>query len=331
MPVLPVDKIQPERILKELRALWADLGKSEEHGVLRACAMTLVALVDDRDAADVSELIAALMHEHPSRAIVVRMQNVDRSELSAQVLAQCWMPFGRRQQICCEQIEIRAGNPDFDDLPSVLGGLLVPDLPVVIYCPEGSLWRSRDFRKLLPFATKVVINTAGDSDPAAVLRDAVALWRACRLTGDLAWGRLTRWRSAVAQMFDERDCAQHFKSIDRVQIQHRGKSPSTLVYLFGGWMQKALGPGIKLEFLPGDGETCCDLSRVSLTGKDLDASLEVMEGGGLQSRIGERSRRLMFPEATVYDALRQELTILGIDAQFEGALAEAAELAEKRA
>ena len=35
--VVPVN---PEKILKQLGRLWVDLGQTEEHGVLRACAMT---------------------------------------------------------------------------------------------------------------------------------------------------------------------------------------------------------------------------------------------------------------------------------------------------
>ena len=40
--------IEPGRILKELRNLWTDLGKEQEHGVLRACAMTFIVATDGR-------------------------------------------------------------------------------------------------------------------------------------------------------------------------------------------------------------------------------------------------------------------------------------------
>ena len=38
--------IRPERLLKELRNLWVDLGKEEPAGVLSACAMTLIVVVE---------------------------------------------------------------------------------------------------------------------------------------------------------------------------------------------------------------------------------------------------------------------------------------------
>ena len=43
--------VQPERILKDLAKLWIDLGKEDHQkgsaGVLRACAMTLIAAVEE--------------------------------------------------------------------------------------------------------------------------------------------------------------------------------------------------------------------------------------------------------------------------------------------
>ena len=41
-----VATIQPEKVLKDLRELWAQLGREQEDagGVLRACAMTLVVI-----------------------------------------------------------------------------------------------------------------------------------------------------------------------------------------------------------------------------------------------------------------------------------------------
>src|SRR5689334_157211 len=100
--------IAPEKVLKELGALWADLAKpseASEHGVLRACAMTLVvALEPGDDPQQVGQVIAELIHEHPSRAIVLKPGEAHQ-DLDARVSAQCWMPFGKRQQVCCEQIE----------------------------------------------------------------------------------------------------------------------------------------------------------------------------------------------------------------------------------
>ena len=125
-------------ILKDLANLWADLGKQEEAGGLRACTMTLIVVsTESRTRRRWAKPLAALMHEHPSRAIYAGEGRRASRVLEARVFAQCWMPFGRRQQICCEQIEITASKPPrFRHGGS---GMVVPDLPVMIYCGRRKL------------------------------------------------------------------------------------------------------------------------------------------------------------------------------------------------
>src|SRR5512147_1042888 len=139
--------IEPERILKELRNLWTDLGKEQEHGVLRACAMTfIVATGGSGDEQELGEMIASLMHQHPSRAIVLRIRP---GAFDARVFAQCWMPFGKRQQICCEQVEITSPDTALKDAASLITGIAVPDLPVVLYLRSPEWIGSRALEPVL--------------------------------------------------------------------------------------------------------------------------------------------------------------------------------------
>ena len=132
--------VEPEKLLKDLAQVWAGLGKQDDvgHGVLRACAMTFLVVSEAGSAggSDVGETLAALMPEHPSRAVVIVL-DPKAADISARVFAQCWMPFGRHQQICCEQIEITTPRDRLKDIAAVILGLIVPDLPVVMWsrCP----------------------------------------------------------------------------------------------------------------------------------------------------------------------------------------------------
>src|SRR5947207_5249217 len=109
--------VAPEKILRELSQLWIAEAKQGEAGVLRACSMTLVVLAEESDdPSALGETVAALMPEHPARAILVRLSGKPQRELSERVYTQCWMPFGQRRQICCEQVEITAGDPALADL-----------------------------------------------------------------------------------------------------------------------------------------------------------------------------------------------------------------------
>src|SRR5947209_19967207 len=99
--------VKPEKILRDLHELWAQLGREQETagGVLRACSMTLLVVAEDEaDAESVRRTLGVLMHSHPSRAIVVRI--VKEAAFDARVFAECWKPFGSTQQICAEGIEI---------------------------------------------------------------------------------------------------------------------------------------------------------------------------------------------------------------------------------
>ena len=127
--------VAAEDLLKELAALWAREGsEGEAGGVLRACTMTLVVVSEEGDdESALGETLAALMPEHPARTIVIRLQGDGERALTQRVYQQCWKPFGQRQQICCEQIEITASDAALADLPSVILPLAVPDLPVILW------------------------------------------------------------------------------------------------------------------------------------------------------------------------------------------------------
>ncbi len=135
--------ISPSKLLKDLDALWLNLGKNQEdpgHGsaVLRACAMTLIAIVEGDDQ-DVGETLALLVRDHPSRLIVVNVSSGAEPRLEAGVTAQCWMPFGKRQQICCEQIVLSVSRGSLVEIPPVIRGLVVPDLPVACWVRSHTL------------------------------------------------------------------------------------------------------------------------------------------------------------------------------------------------
>jgi hypothetical protein len=185
--------MQPERVLSELRELWQTLGKQQESGgVLRACAMTLiVAAADNDDSQELGGILAALMPEHPSRLILIRRG--EAGLLDARVNAQCWRPFGSRQQICCEQIEISAGNDRLGDAARSCLPLLAPDLPVVLWCRAEPVPVS----ELFGLAQRIIFDTATAGTPALLRR---VRRIGCRVA-DLAWSRLTAWRQALAAAY----------------------------------------------------------------------------------------------------------------------------------
>lgn len=316
--------VRPERILKDLRSLWVDLGKDEPAGVLRACAMTLVVVVEEeRDAQAISETIASLIHEHPSRAIVLRVRAGNAPSLSARVFAQCWMPFGSRQQICCEQVEIVSTVASFADATSVLRGLVVPDLPVVVYCPSETLWPVPDFLELLPLCTKLIVDSDAMERAPSALSYLQSLPRTAGFRkADLMWARLTPWREAIAQIFEDPARMRCAFDLEDIQILYRSNlgEPSSVYYL-AGWFMSVLGAGVKIRIAPGVGPEYAGIAHVTLTGSKIKATVDLITSDTVDVSVNEKHlQTTMFPRITEGDALRQELAIANRDLRFEDAL-----------
>ena len=333
--------IQPETILRELSELWASLAKESEpgqsSGVLRACAMTLVTAVDEsEDATSVWSTVAALMPEHPSRAIVIRFRQSPARELSARVFSQCWMPFGQRRQICCEQIEITASDASLPDLPAVIVPLAVSDLPLILWCRGSRLFNLPEFPELMKVANKVVLDAALFPDPVAPLRQLAEHSHQGQVFGDLAWTRLTRWRELVSQIFENRSYLAQLPGIERVRIGFGGDVKPASAYYLAAWLLDCLetaGAKARVEWEPGMNARVGDLARVELFGAGNDglrASIAVAGDGErhcAEVHVGSLSNRTMFPPDNDYVLLREELSIPGPDPVYARTLARASRLA----
>jgi glucose-6-phosphate dehydrogenase assembly protein OpcA len=321
--------VAPENILKELAALWTQEGKQGDAGVLRACSMTLVAIAEaDDDAAALGETIAALMPEHPARSILIRLLGERERALSQRVYQQCWKPFGQRQQICCEQIEITASDPALADLPSVILPLAVPDLPVILWCRSARLVRRPEFGEIARMATKVVIDSALDTGPIdAIRRMADAVRSGGGIAGlvwaDLAWTRLTRWRETLARVFENRDTLARLSEVNRVQVRF-GQSFETAAWYLAAWAANALASvgQVVTPVVARQDESL----RLELSGGTFRVELSRQEDR-LVTVVDEQSNCTNLPRPADYHMMREELGIVRRDAVFEATLASAARLA----
>jgi glucose-6-phosphate dehydrogenase assembly protein OpcA len=321
--------VAPEDILKELAALWTQEGKQGDAGVLRACSMTLVVIAEaDDDAAALGETIAALMPEHPARSILIRLLGERARALSQRVYQQCWKPFGQRQQICCEQIEITASDPALADLPSVILPLAVPDLPVILWCRSARLVRRPEFGEIARMATKVVIDSARDTDAIDAIRrmaDAVRSGGgiADLVWADLAWTRLTRWRETLARVFENRDTLARLSEVNRVQVRF-GPTYETAAWYLAAWAANALA-SVGQVVTPTISRQEASL-RLELSGGTFRVELSRREDR-LVTVVNEQSNCTNLPRPADYHMMREELGIVRRDAVFEATLASAARLA----
>jgi glucose-6-phosphate dehydrogenase assembly protein OpcA len=334
--------VRPETILKELSKLWVDLGHEEQQGsadsapgsgMLRACAMTLITIADDcAETENVGETVAMLMKEHPSRSVLIKLRATDDKLLDSRVFAQCWMPFGQRRQICCEQIEITTSIASLDDVPGVVLPLAVPDLPVILWntCPR--LFGTAAFPKIAAMSDKLIVDTGSYTDAAGALNLlSGALGGEVggeRLIADLAWVRVTRWRETVSQVFENRECMEALPKFTEAHVEYGGARPETGALYLAGWLQNGLkraGSSIQVQLTPREGPA---LSGVTLSGSGgCDVTIRSDKSGSVEVKAHKLESRTIFPEATDYLALQEELSITTRDSAFEAALPAAKTLA----
>ena len=312
--------VQPERVLHDLQQLWAQMAKdqAESGGVLRACAMTLVVVAEDAaDAERVRQTVGVLMHNHPSRAVILRPRGDGESGavLDARIFAECWKPFGKAQQICSEGIEITAGQSGFSEVAKFLVPLRVPDLPVVLWCRGSAALEPGPLEPLFPLANKVIFDSSQVADADSALQFLRRLRGRGTRVADLHWTSLTGWREVVAHLFD--DHALQPADVKTVQVTFGGPTVTTCARYLAAWIRTAL-PGVRVTI--GSGEGPRGLRSVTLsTASD---SLTIACGSEYFVNVtgGGRNYRSPLPPTSEEALMREELGILGPDPVYERAL-----------
>ncbi len=334
-----VSPAQPEQILKGLGKLWTSLGEEEKgHGkptVLRACAMTLIVATDEpAGGSSESQIISELMREHPSRGIVLRVSSAAEKDLEARVFAQCWKPFGKAQQICCEQIEITARPESWPNVGPTLVGLTAADLPVIFWCrhkaaldPSASDSEKAGLQAVLDLSTKIIIDTH-DQEPSAAFDQVSRLRAQGRAVADLEWTRLTSWRQPISQIFDNPSRTTKFADFHHVEVGFSGEKPSSCAMYAAGWLSsfyraevafvnvQGFGPGLHHLILRSDSETI----TFERTGSEC-MSLHSTNG---------RQRSYTYTDPTLYSLMNEELAVIGSDPAFNAAFTRAQELLRER-
>lgn len=316
-----VEEIKAEKLLKELAGVWTELGQTDtEYAIVRACSLTLlVATTEESDEQDLAGTLGELMHSHPSRYVVLRLVDRPEPEFSARVFAQCQLAFGRRQQLCCEQIEFTATRDRIPDFYAVALGLTVADLPVLLWIRDARLLLAPQFQQILRLARPLIIDSAQFVDARAGLLELERHRRDGWRIKDLAWSRLTVWRETVAQMFETSACRRLLEKIDRVEIKGRFGPTGTDVQYLAAWLGQRLpsaqisasGSGVQRIRLIAGGQ------RVEVN--DIGEALVATSLDGMVTRV---------PDPLRSDAhlLEEELSILGPDPTYDATLRAVAHL-----
>jgi glucose-6-phosphate dehydrogenase assembly protein OpcA len=258
---------------------------------------TLVLVVDERTAYDALRAANVVARAHPSRVLAVILRSGSKgSRVPARLDAE--VRVGDETGLA-ETVLMRLYGPLGAHPDSVVLPLLLPDAPVIAWWPGGGPERPAD-DPVGRLAGRRVTDAAAASRPLTVLAHRAATY--CPGDTDLAWSRVTRWRTLIAAALD-----QPYDPIIGGEVSAVRSSPSA--ELLAAWLSWRLGVDIERKASRGPG----------ITGLRLDT-----EGGPISitrpdgrvatlSRPGMPDRPVALRQRETPDILSEELRRLDPD------------------
>lgn len=206
---------------------------------------TLVIVTDERDHYDALRAAQEMSREHPARILVTILRpGRTGARLDAEVRFLGDSGPG-------ETVVLRLHGELSDHAESVLLPLLLPDAPVVVWWPgEAPTMPAEDSVGRL--AQRRVTDAAAAGDPA----EALALRASGYKPGDtdLAWTRITSWRTLLAAALDQ----PYQTPLVAAEVACEAGSPSA--ELLARWLEVRLGVAVTRTESAGPGITSVVLS-----------------------------------------------------------------------
>ncbi|HEX7347596.1 MAG TPA: glucose-6-phosphate dehydrogenase assembly protein OpcA [Candidatus Limnocylindrales bacterium] len=216
---------------KELSRIWAkqDLtteidGEPGRHVAARTSVMNLVVVARRPEIAERgAATIQALTGLHPSRTIVVQSADPDGpSWIDARIEAHCVLPREDAPETCAETIHLICGGEAGRHLQALVTPLIIHDLPVTVWWPGEPPFTSRATIDLLTAADRLVVDgSTWNGDGLARLAEMAACAKDTGIAVcDFAMIRQSRWREAIASIFDDPDFLPFLRSVRRIAVTY---------------------------------------------------------------------------------------------------------------
>jgi glucose-6-phosphate dehydrogenase assembly protein OpcA len=255
--------------------------------------LTMLILSDEEFASDATEAAVLSARQHPMRIItLIPRPGRGPDQIDAQVMVGGDDGPG-------EVAIVRLRGDRAAHANSVAVPLLLPDTPVVGWWPSDPPAVPAD-DPIGRHSQRRITDLATATDPRAALRERISGY----VPGDtdLAWTRITSWRSALASLLDDEASGVLAAAVDA-----ESDNPSAI--LLSAWLQWALGVEVTLTGVLGPG-----ITRVSLTTGHGELSLTRPDGAvATLSRPGVPDSTIALSRRGLPDLLSEELRRLDPD------------------
>jgi glucose-6-phosphate dehydrogenase assembly protein OpcA len=275
-------------------------------GLTSGLALTLVAVVDERQVREAEAAATIAASAHPCRLLIIVRADVTqlRSRLDAEIVV-----GGRLGP--CEAVVMRMQGRLALHAESVVMPLLAPDVPVVTWWQCAPPERIA-YDPLGVVADRRITDSAQALDPVAALTTRAEDY----VPGDtdLSWSRITPWRTLLAGAFDA-----NRMGVRRVNIIAPDTDPTAP--LLGGWLEARLG--VHPTRRPGSGKIMEAVNLELEDGSTMNLVRDLNAGIATLKRSGQADRILPLGRRPLGEELAEELRRLDPDQPYAAALAAA--------
>jgi len=287
-----------------VRALAAE--RRSAGGVASGIALSLIVVVDEKRVREAEAAATIAAAAHPCRLLIVVRADIDRpsSRLDAEIVV-----GGRLGP--CEAVVMRMYGRLALHAESVVLPLLAPDVPVVTWWHREPPERiAHDYLGVV--ADRRITDAARAADPVAALHQRARDYAPGDT--DLAWTRITPWRTLVAGAFDTAAA-----EVVGASVQAPPTDPTAA--LMRGWLTARLG--VPAQLVPVDDAPRMRQVRLECAGGEC-LTLTREDGSAVFSRTGQADRTLPLARRPLGDELAEELRRLDADQIYADALGAAA-------
>jgi glucose-6-phosphate dehydrogenase assembly protein OpcA len=245
-----------EYVESQLDELWREVAEAAQaeggvHGITATHVLNVIVRVENEDAAQAClRDLEVVTGRHPNRTVVMVADAESEQEempVQAWVSILCQIPPAGGRQVCAEEVMVKACGEAVRQMPAAVIPLLVPDLPVFLWWPQGAPFDDYLFRNLADSLNRLIVDSATFENPEGTLSKMASRlaqsWPniAC---SDMNWTRLLNWREMVASFFDGASQRPYLDRIGRVAIDfalsERGGVNRAQALLYAGWLASRL-------------------------------------------------------------------------------------------
>ncbi|MFH8575271.1 glucose-6-phosphate dehydrogenase assembly protein OpcA [Streptomyces zaomyceticus] len=267
--------------------------------------LTLLVVTDEENAYDAVKAANDASREHPSRTLVVIKRHArtprERNETRLDAEVRLGTDAGSGETVLLRLYGELGARADSVVLP-----LLLPDAPIVVWWPvDAPEVPSRDPLGVL--AQRRITDMYAVEDPLAALEARAASYAPGDT--DLAWTRLTPWRSMLAASLDQAPL-----TVTSAAVESEAENPSA--ELLARWFEVRLG--VTVDRIVTDGPV---VTAVRMGTADGEIRIDRPEGPVARLAIpGQPSRVLALKVRTTAELIAEELRRLDPDEAYAAAL-----------